>query len=534
MGPLGEERLLLVQKVYNMVSRIRRLMTMALLPFVLFPLPAAADEPALDAAAISAKVDAASPKATTYRETTETVTSNGSKTVTVTIRRGQDWRTVYGRGPFQEEQGVAGGQGWHQNANGQTVLEQPEAGEAKADPTTSRVARISTPVDGYVVSELNLRGWGERRYVDATTWHVVRTEQVSANGTSTTNYDDFRDDLGRVFAHHWATDNRYAQTTSDTRVIAYDTSPVSDSEVAVPETRRLLVEFPEGMHSVDLPAQFGTDLGFSHVYVRVMINGRGLDFVLDSGADSITIDNGTAHELGLELYGKRLAAAAGRFTTGRALVPEMRIGPLTMHNVAVDIVPDGDNEVPGVRTVGLLGFDFLAELGVTIDYEHQKVTAVPGRDYVPPVGPNVIPLDVRLGDDVPSVDVAINGALSEDFIVDTGGAGGLMIFDAFARKHPEALKDDGGGGIMRQMSFGGIGGAFETKPYQLRSARVGPLNFVDFVSYLVTTREAYDWGDDGIIGTEFLRLFNVGLDYGDSRIYLVPNKDGRRAMNIKG
>ena len=67
-----------------------------------------------------------------------------------------------------------------------------------------------------------------------------------------------------------------------------------------------------------------------------------------------------------------------------------------------------------------------------------------------------------------------------------------------------------------------------------RSAKVGPLNFVDFVSYLVTTREAYDWGDDGIVGTEFLRLFNVGLDYGDSRIYLVPNKDGRRAMNIKG
>jgi len=510
-------------------------MTAAVLAFCLSAAaPAPADEPALDAAAILAKVRAASPKATTYRETTETVASNGTRTVTVRIRRGDDWRTVYGDGPFQEEAGEVGGQAWHQNANGQTVLEQAAAGDAKADPITSRVTRIGTPVDGYLVAELNLRGWGERRYVEAATWRVVRTEDIGANGTSTTIYDDFREDHGRVFAHHWSTDDRYAQTTSDTRVTAYDTSPVSDSELAVPETRRLLVEFPEGVHSVDLPAQFGTDLGFSHVYVRVMINGRGLDFILDSGASSITIDNGVAHELGLEMLGKRTAADAGRFTTGRALVPEMRIGQLTMRNVAVDIVPDGDNEVPGVKTVGLLGFDFLAELGVTIDYEHQKVTVVPGRDYVAPAGPNVIPLDLRLGEDLPSVDVAINGALSEDFVVDTGGAGSLMIFDAFARKHPEALKDEGGGGIMRQMRFSGIGGEFETKPYQLRSAKVGPLNFVDFVSYLVTTREAYDWGDDGIVGTEFLRLFNVGLDYGDSRIYLVPNKDGRRAMNIKG
>ena len=43
-----------------------------------------------------------------------------------------------------------------------------------------------------------------------------------------------------------------------------------------------------------------------------------------------------------------------------------------------------------VKVVGLLGFDFLAELGVTIDYERKRVTVVPAmptfrrRRFTPP------------------------------------------------------------------------------------------------------------------------------------------------------
>ena len=108
-----------------------------------------------------------------------------------------------------------------------------------------------------------------------------------------------------------------------------------------------------------------------------------------------------------------------------------------------------------------------------------------------------------------------------------------MIFDAFARKHPEALVDKGGGGDARSMMFSGIGGRLSTKPYQLRNVRVGPLSFNDFVIYVVTSRESYAGDIDGIVGADFLRLFTVGLDYADSRIYLVPNQAGRRAMGIR-
>ena len=149
-------------------------------------------------------------------------------------------------------------------------------------------------------------------------------------------------------------------------------------------------------------------------------------------------------------------------------------------------------------------------------------------------GKYVFALDARMGDGSPYVSVTINGALSERFAVDTGGAGTFMIFDAFARKHPEALVDKGGGGSLRDMQYFGVGGQIETRPYQLGSVKLGPLNFVDFVGYRVTSAQSYAGSDnDGIIGTDFLRLFTVGFDYANGRVYLVPNTAGRKAMGIR-
>jgi hypothetical protein len=38
---------------------------------------------------------------------------------------------------------------------------------------------------------------------------------------------------------------------------------------------------------------------------------------------------------------------------------------------------------------------------------------------------------------------------------------------------------------------------------------------------------------DGVIGPDFLRFFDVHLDYPNGTVYLVPNASGRSAMHIK-
>jgi predicted aspartyl protease len=512
-----------------MKNRVWRL-SVALISLCALGAPAFAADEVPDATAIRAKVRAAGgPIPENYRETDETISSDGTTTIEHDYKRGENVRYTFDSGPFHTESGTYDRQDWYMNDNSQVVLDQPDPGQAVAEKTTATVKPVRTPVEGYVIATLNARGDGTREYVDGATWQIVRRERITPNGTIVTTYDDVRADHGRTFAHHYHVENGYARTSSDIRITDYVPDVVTAADVAIPVSRRSLVTFPAGVRSVELPTKFGQ----SHVYVRVMINGRGLDFVLDSGASEITIDSRVARELGLPEYGRRSAVTAGRYTTARTIVPEMRIGSLVMRDVAMQEVPHGWNVDPSVKAVGLLGFDFLAELGVTIDYENERVTVVPEPSYVPPTDKHTIPLDVRVGSGTPMVSVSVNGAVGERWVLDTGGAGTFMIFDYFARRYPEALRDQGGGGDARQTELYGIGGTIDARPYQIASLRLANLNFTRFVGFRVTGRNSYAESDDGVVGTDFLRLFTLGFDYGNSRVYLTPNKSGRAAMGIK-
>ncbi len=358
----------------------------ALIAFFAIALPAAAraaDAPP-DVATIRERVRAAAgPLPSDWRQTTVTTSSNATTTTVTHIQRGTSWRELNDTPPFHTERGVANGQVWHQNDNGQTIADQADPGLATREATTTTVRAVHTPVEAYVIATLNAGGYGQKDYVDPATWHLVRRENVGVNGTVVTTYDDVREDGGRTFAHRWHTDNAYAHTISDTRITSYDTATVAEADVAMPPSRRRLVTFPAGVRSADLPARFGR----AHVIVRVTVAGRGLDFLLDTGASGIVIDETVARELGLPFHGQRSAVTAGRYTTARTVIPEMHVGDLTMRDVAAQIVPQGWNETIGVKTVGLLGFDFLAELGVTIDYEKGRVTVVPEPAYAAPTDP---------------------------------------------------------------------------------------------------------------------------------------------------
>ena len=464
-----------------------------------------------------------------WHEIDEVVSSDGTTTIERDYRRGKDFRYTFDVGPFHSERGLNGGVLWHMNDNGQMIFDTPDPGKATREELTTTVEVSHIPVEGYAIATLNAQGRGIKEYVDGATWRVVRREQLTVNGTIVTTFDDVRLDHGRTFAHHLHVENGYANTHSDLRVVDYGPDDVAVADVAIPKARHALVEFPAGATTVELPARFGR----SHIYVRVTIAGRGLDFVLDSGAGWITIDADVARELGLKEFGKHSTVTARRYTTARTIVPEMRVGSLTMRDVAIQEVPHGWNVEPGVKEVGLLGFDFLAELGVTVDYEHHRVTVVPGKAYVPPTDPSTIPLDVRVGGGQPRATVAVNGALGERFIIDTGGAGTFLIFDYFARRHPEALRDRGGGGeLRRQRQLTGIGGTFEVVPYQIESLKLASVDFTDFLGYRVKGG-SYAQNDDGVVGVEFLKLFTLGFDYANSRLYLVPNTSGRAAMGLK-
>jgi hypothetical protein len=279
-----------------------------------------------------------------------------------------------------------------------------------------------------------------------------------------------------------------------------------DADLAEPQTRRRLIEFPAGVAGADLPVEFPGH----QVVVHVTIGARKVDFALDTGASGIYIDSSLASDLHLPLINTSTQFVAGRFTAHQTIVPEIVAGTVRMHDIVVNVVPVDFRENEYIKVQGLLGFDFLAQLGVTIDYEHKIVHVVPAEAYVPPAADATRAITIRLGSQVPMTTVRVGNAVAEHILFDTGwGAGNLAFFDYFARRYPSAFKAN-----LGQLPMQGIGGA---------------LAFRNFVGTLVPAG-AFTFDGDGVIGDGLISLFTVGLDYTNAQIYLTPNSAGAADM----
>ncbi len=458
-----------------------------------------------------------------YRETIE-FTSGDSKGSIVYTLAGRSWSEQYDDGEYRTQRGVLRSSSWSQDPNGIVVVGEgfmgtgPDTG-MPAPPPVGIVLRVSTPVDAWLVASLDRDGFGRKMYVDPQTFLPIRVDNVTVNGTIVTTYDDYRDESGLKVPHHWRIDNGVARTVIAYRVTNLEALPLDEKEIEWPKTSRELVEFPDGQKDVTLPANFAG----SRIYVRVFIGNRGLDFVLDTGASGIVVDQGVADQLGLKSSNLRSLVVAQRTRVGEALVPEMRIGQLAMHNVAVETVPASYVDFANAtRTVGLLGFDFLATLGVTIDYQRKSVVVCRTKDFVPQEGSDTLAA-ILLGHQ-PMIDVRVNDIISHRFILDTGAPGQALLFDQFFRTHPDAVKyfTSKGHGDAR-----GIGGSFAEESYKVHELQLGSVVFQDSTVNRVLSQSSYNFGADGLVGADLLSFFTVGLDYANQLVFLKRN-DRRR------
>ena len=497
-----------------------RAIGLALIIALVLPCGATA-EAVPDAAALQAKIVAANGTSPSTFVQTIVSRSPDRESVETVYQDGDNFRALEDDGPIHVERGVNHGAAWHLNENGIIVAEEnPSAAEAPEEQVQT-VTRQSRPFDAYVVATLGANGYGTREFVDPVTYRIVEEQQHTANGDVTTTYDDFRTIAGVTLAFHWKTNDAVSRVTTDFQRTRFTVGSVTAADLA-PPVRRPFVEFPNGTTSAELPVRFvGTRL-----VATITIAGKPEDVVLDSDSDVAKANN-------LPLYNRESSITASRYESAQTIVPEIRFGPLVMHNVVARVAPDREQPAPGVTTVGLLGFDFFAAIGVTIDYQHQRVVAVAARDYASPAGVHRLPLDVRVESDVPVTTLVLNGAVAQRFMIDTGGESSFVIFDYFARRHPDALYDDGGiGAHSKPLRLTGLGGAFDTKAYAIASLQLGGIDFKDFVGYRVASQSSFNYDLDGLVGAGLLKLFTVGFDLPNRRIDLVPNDEGLKLIHF--
>ncbi len=436
-----------------------------------------------------------------------------------TLRRGPDLLSATTLGPFRTAHGIWHGQRWHQNENGETVLDRPEPSQIERT-VAQAVAHVREPVDAWQVTTTYASGHLMRTYYDTRTFLTVRTERIIAGRSVHTTFEDFRSDArGHTRPWHYYGGDERAENAYDYRLQRDDISgDVVDAEMAVPHDRRTLVEFPAGVEMVRLPARIEKD----RIYVRLEIAGRGLDFLLDTGAATLTIDQGIARDLGLVTRGRAMQTVAGSFETGRVVIPAIGIGPLTMRDVVMRTAPFTSHEAQRTRVVGLLGFDFLDAVAVRIDYAGGTVDAMrPGTLTAPSAA---APVEIRLNSGTPVTRATIGDATGDDFILDTGAAFPYVVFQRFARAHPEAIRPTGDG----RTSFGsGVGGAMSYRAVGTRRVGIGPWLLDDMLGVEALSANALGFdNEDGLIGATILNKFTVLLDYAAGRLYLQPNGRG--------
>jgi hypothetical protein len=489
--------------------------------------------------------------------------SGGSDEITTTVWSGKDFETTDSWGPIVSRDGRIGGVRWRQNVNGMLVIQGGIHQESERFDDTMTAARagtagdavkllgeVTSPFAAYIVQVQPPSDPPTWLFIDKSTGLITREEGISNDIRFTRTFKDFRTTDGATVA--WAVESTDGVTASDrteTLVSLRLNVPVQPSQINLPQNTRRLVDFPAGVTSVQLPVSMpdpannqavlvdndytaGRSAFKRHIVVRVTINGRGLDFLLDSGASTILIDKDVVDELNLTQYPLGGQIFGGPTSTSLVTLPELRVGDLTMKNVVAYSQPFGMRMADTEKIVGILGYDFISNVGLKVDWDKRQVTAyAPGTMPMPQTS---VTLPVLLDDLVPYVSASIGNVASDHFLIDTG-ADDVYIFPAFARQHKDVLSDQGLG-RKRQIDFGenyavGVSGVEEVIPTQLKVFNFG-VPFSNFIVQVFQSDAKYPDHDlDGLIGYQFLHYFNLYFDYPNSRILLEPNDQFRNAKH---
>jgi hypothetical protein len=285
------------------------------------------------------------------------------------------------------------------------------------------------------------------------------------------------------------------------------------------------VIFPSGVNDVALPVQFVDE----HIVVRVEIDGRGLDFLLDSGAPVTEIDDTVARQLGLPIGPFSFPAGDPLRAPGAdgTIIPAMRIGGLTLHDVPAALSRFRPQFGPSTRIVGGIGYDLLSAVVAKIDYVHDTVDAIAPSSFQPPRD-GVIQVPLDLGDRLPLASATIGDDESDRFIVDTGSFG-ITLFRRFLSAHPADFPTPAPGVTVNDLGvipIIGLGrGAFVTTMY-VPIVRFGTVDFKNFDVFRYVGDDPGQPPDiDGLIGSRVLRYFDLYFDYPDAVLLLVQNRN---------
>lgn len=277
------------------------------------------------------------------------------------------------------------------------------------------------------------------------------------------------------------------------------------------------------------------------VIVPVQINDSPpLYFILDSGVRTTLITEPLmAAALGLEADEAVFVMGLGSDGLVQALRSDqntLSIGPVKGENMSLLVLPENIlsfSEMFGFPVYGIIGYDFLKEFPIYINYAYEYMRIFREPTYRIGRRSHVIPFD--LIHQKPYAEVRIEGQNGETLhtrlLIDLGASRPLFLNRGYKR-----LSNN----TMPSFLGRGISGNLDGYKGRLNSLVIGDIELENLVAsypnqdFLVGANETTPW--EGILGGGILKRFHVIIDYPSRQMVLRKNHRFPRSFhtNLSG
>ena len=294
--------------------------------------------------------------------------------------------------------------------------------------------------------------------------------------------------------------------------------------------RMVKSSFTSGDSALNIPLELDNNI----IFLKVRVNGsRPLKFVFDTGASASVINSKLLDELGLKTQGQvQGSATGGAIQVGLIRGVSFSVAGAEVTNQLIGAMPF-EATMPCVEFDGVIGFDFINQFVVEIDYQKGLMNLHNPLTYDYAGKGEVFPLQFQQRTPLVETNIIMERAspVKSRLEVDTGGDGTFVIHGRFGKKH--GLQQS----LSKSLNGSAVGACGEEKRIvgRVKGVQFGQImidNPVLAVSEDVEGSSSDVDDCDGIVGGEILRRFKLILDYSRKRMILEPNSSFSDAYDV--
>ena len=278
----------------------------------------------------------------------------------------------------------------------------------------------------------------------------------------------------------------------------------------------------------DVPFVLGSD---RRPYIRVRVNGREANFVIDTGSGFTVLSKESAKRFGVSALARGGTSQGiggdGTFEIVYGLVGSIQLGDVKVKSIPCFIRPlhGAEERVTEERADGFIGLSVLAHFLTELDYKDKimRLDRRPERiaQYQP--SPEATAVSFRTTQNgLISIETELDNNHRINAILDSGASSSVVSVAAVERLNLQ-------NSIIKGQTARVVGAAGITDNVELlyiRNCRVADLHQANMRALILdfdAINETSGFEQSGILGGDFLRNFSVMIDFTRGRITFTPH-----------